>query len=158
MDTDSKSLAPEDPQRRELLVIQSKEHLLGIFTEHVAGIANGKVPAPLPRAPASVLGVIAFRGRMLTVIDPLLLMGDSSIAGSAKIIVALSGEEQVAIIADSSCGAIQISSTDIEGVNEDQAGIISGTLRREGELIEIIDVSRIFDATMQQRERRRRRF
>ena len=158
MDTDSKSIAPEDPQRRELLVIQSREHLLGIFTEHVAGIANGKVPAPLPRAPASVLGVIAFRGRMLTVIDPLLLMGDSGIAGSPTIIVALSGEEQVAIIADSSCGAIQISAADIEGVDEDNAGIISGTLRRESELIEIIDVSRLFGATMQQRERRRRRF
>jgi chemotaxis signal transduction protein len=158
MATDSKSIAPDDPQRRELLVIQSREHLLGIFTEHVAGIANGKVPAPLPRAPASVLGVIAFRGRMLTVIDPLLLRGGSGIAGTPSIIVALSGEEQVAIIADSSRGAIQISSTDIEGVNEDHGGIISGTLRREAELIEIIDVSRLFGATMQQRERRRRRF
>jgi chemotaxis signal transduction protein len=158
MDTESKSIAPEDPQRRELLVIQSREHLLGIFTEHVAGIANGKVPAPLPRAPASVLGVIAFRGRMLTVIDPLLLMGRSGIAGPPSIIVALSGEEQVALTADSSCGAIQISAADIEGVDEDRAGIISGTLRREAELIEIIDVSRLFGATMQQRERRRRRF
>jgi chemotaxis signal transduction protein len=158
MDTNSPSSAPEDPQRRELLVIQSREHMLGIFTEHVAGIANGKVPTPLPRAPAPVLGVIAFRGRMLTVIDPLLLVGDSGIAGSPAIIVALNGEEQVAIIADSSCGAIQISATDIARVNEDHAGITSGTLRREADLIEIIDVSRLFGATMRQRERRRRRF
>src|SRR2546430_4452855 len=103
-----------DGQRlHELLVIEIDGRLLGVFTEDVNGIVAGKIPAPLPRAPASVLGVIAFRGRMLTVIDPLPLLGGATRVAAPAIAVALSGDEQLALAADSSRGAIEISSADI---------------------------------------------
>ena len=145
-------------EQRELLVIEAGGHLLGVFTEDVGGIATGKTPAPLPRAPVSVLGVIAFRGRMLTVIDPLPLLGEAA-QSHAAIFVALSGEEQLAVAADSSRGAIEILSGDIE-VPQPGSGpeIIYGILAREGEQISILDVPGLFGATMQQQERRRRRF
>jgi len=155
----NRSTVNEDAQRRELLVLQAGPHLLGVFTEDVAGIANGKSPAPLPRAPASVLGVIAFRGRMLTVIDPLQLLGDAAGTMETGIIVALSGEEQLAITVDSSRGAIQVSPAEVEIADPDRASeIFWGKLQRDGDRIDIIDVSRLFRATMQQQERRRRRF
>lgn len=146
-------------EQRELLVIEAGGHLLGVFTEDVGGIATGKTPAPLPRAPVSVLGVIAFRGRMLTVIDPLPLLGEPSQLNAPAIVVALSGEEQLAIAADASRGAIEIFAGDIE-LPEQGTGseIIYGILRREGEQISILDVPGLFGATMQQQERRRRRF
>ena len=146
-------------EQRELLVIEASGHLLGVFTEDVGGIATGKRPAPLPRAPLSVLGVIAFRGRMLTAIDPLPLLGEVAQLHTPAIFVALSGEEQLAIAADSSRGAIEIFSGDIERpVQGTGPEIIYGLLRREGELISILDVAGLFGATMQQQERRRRRF
>jgi chemotaxis signal transduction protein len=146
-------------RQRELLVIETGGRLLGVFTEDVAGIVTGKSPAPLPRAHVSVLGVIAFRGRMFTVIDPLPLLGGPSRATQPAIVVALSGEEQLAIAADSSRGAIEISSSDIELPEQGTAPeIICGTVRRASEQISVVDVSRLFSATMQQQERRRRRF
>ncbi|MEO8434242.1 MAG: chemotaxis protein CheW [Pyrinomonadaceae bacterium] len=146
-------------EQRELLVIEASGHLLGVFTEDVGGIATGKRPAPLPRAPLSVLGVIAFRGRMLTVIDPLPLLGKVAQFHVPAIFVALSGEEQLAIAADSSRGAIEIFPGDIERpVKGTGAEIIYGVLGREGEQISILDVAALFGATMQQQERRRRRF
>lgn len=146
-------------ERRELLVIERGGHLLGVFMENVAGIAAGKSPAPLPRAPVSLLGVIAFRGRMLTVIDPLPLLGEPSRMTESAIVVALSGDEQLALAADSSHGAIEILSRDIElAKHRTESEIICGTLRREGVQIRIIDVARLFVATGQQHERRRRRF
>jgi chemotaxis signal transduction protein len=153
------SIDDEEPERRELLVVNAGQRLFGIFTENVAGIAAGKSPAPLPRAPVSVLGVIAFRGRMLTVIDPLPLLGEPARAAEPAIIVALSGEDQLAIAADSSRGAIQISAREI-GISDQGAGseIISGTIRRDGDQIDIVNVSSLFGSTVQQQERRRRRF
>lgn len=149
----------EAREQRELLVVQAGEHLLGIFTENVAGIAAGKSPTPLPRAPASVLGVIAFRGRMLTVIDPLPLLGEPANLVGPAIMVALNGDEQLAIAADSSRGAIQISPGDIESsAPKVSSEIVTGILSRDGEQIDLLDISRLFGATMQQQERRRRRF
>jgi len=155
----SNPMIANESERRELLVVQAGRRLIGIFTDNVAGIARGKSPSPLPRAPASVLGVVAFRGRMLTVLDLLVLLGDPANELPPALIVALSGEEQLAIVADASHGAIQISSQDIEDLPHDgDAGLVSGTLRRYGDQIQIIDVAHLFGATMQQRERRRRRF
>ena len=145
--------------RHELLVIETGGRLLGVFTEDVNGIVAGKIPAPLPRAPVSVLGVIAFRGRMLTVIDLLPLLGGSSQVAAPAIAVALSGDEQLALAADSSRGAIEISSGEIELSEQGtEPEIIYGALQRGGQQISILNVPKLFGATMKQEERRRRRF
>jgi chemotaxis signal transduction protein len=145
--------------RHELLVIETGGRLLGVFTEDVNGIVAGKIPAPLPRAPASVLGVIAFRGRMLTVIDPLPLLGGASRGATPAIAVALSGDEQLALAADSSRGAIEISPADIQVTKPaSEPEIIYGALHRGGEQISVLNVPKLFAATVPQQERRRRRF
>ena len=150
----------QGPDLRELLVLHVGRRLVGVFTENVAGIAAGKLPVPLPRAPVSVLGVIAFRGRMLTVLDLRPSLGEPANESGAGIIVALNGEEQVAIAADSSRGAIQVFSGDIDiAPTESGPAILSGALSRNGDQIELIDVSRLFQVvTMGQQNRRRRRF
>lgn len=155
----STGIDAELSEQREVLVVQAGRYLLGVFTENVSGVAAGMTPAPLPRAPAPVLGVMAFRGRFLTVIDPLPLLGDPSHASTPAIVLALTGEEQLAIAADASRGAVQLSYREIE-LTEPGAGpeIVYGTLQRADEQIHILNVSRLFDATMQQQERRRRRF
>jgi chemotaxis signal transduction protein len=156
----NKSSNDEAPKRREVLVLHVGRRLLGIFTENVAGVAAGKSPVPLPRAPMSVLGVIAFRGRMLTVIDLLPLLGEPATTVEPAIIVALSGEEQLAIAADSSRGAIQVVSRDLDvSAPASGSGILSGTLSRNGDQIDLIDVSSLFGVVIKgQPERRRRRF
>lgn len=150
----------QGPDIREMLVLHVGGHLLGVFTENVAGIAAEKLPVPLPRAPVSVLGVIAFRGRMLTVLDLRPSLGEPANEAGPGIIVALNGEEQVAIAADSSRGAIQVFSGDIDRApTAGGPAILFGTLSRNGDQIELIDVSRLFQVvTMGQQNRRRRRF
>jgi chemotaxis signal transduction protein len=161
MTADANKLSNDEaPERREVLVLHVGRRLLGIFTENVAGIAAGKSATPLPRAPMSVLGVIAFRGRMLTVIDVLPLLGEPANTVEPAIIVALSGDEQLAIAADSSRGAIQVVSRELDiSVPESGPGIFSGTLSRNGDQVDLIDVSNLFGTVIKgQPERRRRRF
>jgi chemotaxis signal transduction protein len=150
----------EAPERREVLILNVGRRMLGIFTENVAGVAAGKSPVPLPRSPESVLGVVAFRGRMLTVVDLLPLLGESAGTSEPAIIVALSGEEQLAIAADSSRGAIQVFSRELElSAPDGGSGILSGTLNRNGDQIDLLDVPNLFDVVIKaHRERRRRRF
>jgi chemotaxis signal transduction protein len=77
-------------------------------------------------------------------------------------IICLRGDEQVALAADSICDTITISSADIEPPSDpaeaETISAIAGILRHGGEEIIILDSSRLFDAAVQRRDRRRRRF
>ncbi|MDX6613465.1 MAG: hypothetical protein QOD75_2651 [Blastocatellia bacterium] len=97
---------------------------------------------------------------MLTVVDLLPLLGESAGTSEPAIIVALSGEEQLAIAADSSRGAIQVFSRELElSAPDGGSGILSGTLNRNGDQIDLLDVPNLFDVVIKaHRERRRRRF
>jgi len=161
MSADANNLSNhEGPERRELLLLNVGRRMVGIFTENVAGVAAGKSPVPLPRSPESILGVVAFRGRMLTVVDLRPLLGEAAGTAEPAIIVALSGEEQLAIAADSSRGAIQVFSREPElSVPDGGSEILSGTLNRNGDQIDLLDVSSLFEVVIKgHRERRRRRF
>lgn len=58
---------------RELLVLRAGRRLFAVPAEEVEATAEGLVPAPLPFAPPSVLGVVSVRGRVRTALDPLRL-------------------------------------------------------------------------------------
>jgi purine-binding chemotaxis protein CheW len=73
--------------------------VLGIFEDEIATIAEWRRPTPLPHAPPEVLGVVSIQGRMLTVLDPLSLFGETTtlLGFSPGILVALLGDEQIAL-------------------------------------------------------------
>jgi chemotaxis signal transduction protein len=58
---------------RELLVLRAGRRLFAVPAAEVEATAEGLVPAPLPFAPPTVLGVVSVRGRVRTALDPLRL-------------------------------------------------------------------------------------
>ena len=66
--------ADTPPARRSLIVARAGRHRLAVFADESDGVSKFATPAPLPFAPPAVLGVVAVRGRMRTLIDPLQLL------------------------------------------------------------------------------------
>lgn len=58
---------------REMIVLRAGRRLFAVHAEEVEATAEGLVPAPLPFAPPTVLGVVSVRGRVRTALDPLRL-------------------------------------------------------------------------------------
>ena len=158
------SIAEDEPQLRDLFLFASGNRIFAVPADEVEGTAEAKRPAPLPHAPVPVLGVVYARGRMLTVVEPLALTTEE--AGSrplvVPVIISLRGDEQLALAAESVVETITISSADMEntGANHqpELSHAIAGVLRHGGQTIMVIDPSRLFEAAVQRKDRRRRRF
>lgn len=148
-------------ERREIVVVRAGERCLGVFAEEVACVERGRAPTPLPHAPAAVLGVVSLRGRILTLLDPLALLGerreDVAVNASPDFILALCGDEQLALAVDSSERLLEIDTDEIEFVTGDEAGVARGTFQDEGTPVVILDVNRLFDAAVGEMGYRRRR-
>ncbi|HKR02526.1 MAG TPA: protein kinase [Pyrinomonadaceae bacterium] len=154
--------APSEREARELVVAQAGERVLGLFADEVENVCEWRVPAPLPHAPPAVMGVVSVRGRMLTVLDPLILLGGEgrpgTMNGSNGSIIALRGDEQLGLAVDRVVSTIEIYLDEI-GPADEGAGesVCRGVIRGEhGETI-VLDVRELFDAAMRRAERRRQR-
>ena len=153
-----------EPQLRDLLLFVAGDRTFGIFSDEVESTAEAKHPTPLPLAPAAVLGIVYVRGRMLTLFDPTALSGGEALAWppAVRAIISLRGDEQLALAADSFAGTITISSSDIEVSPHDEESqtskAVAGILRHGGQKITILDAPQLFEAAVQRKERRRRRF
>ena len=153
-----------EPQLRDLLLFVAGDRTFGIFSDEVESTAEAKHPTPLPLAPAAVLGIVYVRGRMLTLLDPPALSGGEALTWPPAVpaIISLRGDEQLALAADSFAETITIFSSDIEMPPNDEEShtsrAVAGILRHGGEKITVLDVSQLFEAAVQRKERRRRRF
>ena len=162
--TQTKSRPEDEPQLRDLFLFTNGNRTFGIPAEEVEGTAEAQTPAPFPHAPAPILGVVHARGRMLTLIDPGIPAGfEPSLRPQiVPAIIALRGDEQLALAAQSSSETITVSFSDIEPPSDpadlETTGAVAGILRHGGEEIIILDLARLFDASVQRRDRRRRRF
>lgn len=145
----------------ELILAQAGAWHIGLFAEEVESVAAWRAPVPLPYAPPAVMGVVSVRGRMLTLIDPSVLLGEKSakrkIAAPASIIV-LRGDEQLALAVNRVDGHLGIYLNEIVAANASinsniARGIIQGA---HGQTI-VLDARELFAAAMQGAERRRKR-
>jgi serine/threonine-protein kinase len=160
----TQNAAAHEQQAREgheLILAQAGTWHIGLFAEEVESVTAWRSPVPLPYAPPAVMGVVSVRGRMLTVIDPSVLLGEKSakrkIAAPASIIV-LRGDEQLALAVNRVDGHLGIYLNEIvaapESINSGIArGIIQGA---HGQTI-VLDARELFAAAMQGAERRRKR-
>lgn len=156
--------AGAEPQLRDLLSFSAGNYTFGVFADEVEGTAEAKRPAPLPFAPAAVLGVVSVRGRMLTALDPMALVSGEPLTWPAELpqVIALRGEEQLALAASALGETITIATADIEppllAATGENHQVIEGISRHAGHEITILRVAHLFAAAVQRRERRRRRF
>lgn len=132
----------------------------GIFEEEIATIAEWRSPAPLPYAPSTVLGVVSIDGRMLTVLDPAQLLDETSRQNglSWNSIVALRGDEQLALAVEQELGAIEITEQSLQNPPVAVNRVVRSVLSERDQTINIIEVKELFPTAMRGCERRRRRF
>ncbi len=159
IDNAQQSLNAEEAGRKVQL-FRARTLQFGVFETEIETVAEWREPTPLPQAPESVLGVVSIQGRMLTVLDPAMLAGGeiSSDDGSYRYILALRGDEQLALAASDLNETIELSDSDYEDATENDERFVLGVLRRAGTETRILNLSELFPAALQGRERRRRRF
>ncbi|HEX8495237.1 MAG TPA: chemotaxis protein CheW [Pyrinomonadaceae bacterium] len=148
-------------ERREIIVARAGERLLGVFAEEAAGIERGSRPTPLPHAPLAVLGIVSVRGRILTLLDSSALLGESRAEGvtanaQPPFILALRGEEQLALAVDSAGQLREICTDEIEQPTGAAAAVAHGTFQDENTQIIILDVARLFSVAVEGMTERRR--
>jgi purine-binding chemotaxis protein CheW len=152
----------DQPQLRDLFSFSAGDTTFAVFAEDVEATAEGSRPAKLPNAPPAVLGIVSVRGRMVTTLDPLALTNGAGAEWPAELpcVVALRGDEQLALAADFLSETITIASTDIEPNVEtgDSNQAILGIARHGGQKIIVLNTANLFFAAVRRRERRRRRF
>jgi chemotaxis signal transduction protein len=153
---------PDEPQLRDLFSFEAGGQTFAVFAEEVEGTADSKQVAALPHSPPGVLGVLCVRGRMLTALDPVALLTGERLAWPAEVpcVVALRGDEQLALAAEAFGSTITIFDTDIEAIADTGQGAraVAGILRYGAAEIRILSVPKLFAAAFQRTERRRRRF
>jgi len=145
---------------RTLQLLRAGSFQFGIFANEIAAIAPWRDPTPLPHAPKSVLGVVSIQGRMLTVLDLATLPGRESDSTDAapQHLIALRGDEQLALAVDGLGETIELADADFDAQPETGETLLLGVIAREGTDIEVLNPKELFPTAIQGRERRRRRF
>jgi chemotaxis signal transduction protein len=129
-----------------------------VFADEVMTIAEWREPAVLPHAPAAILGIVSIQGRMLTVLELSQLLEQQQRSNSPSHILALRGDEQLALAIDAPGETVEFGAGDFEAVAETDGKLIAGVINRNMVKIKILNVKELFPAAIQGRERRRRRF
>ena len=145
---------------RKVQLFRAGAFPFGVFETEIATIAEWREPTPLPHAPESVLGVVSIQGRMLTVLDLEMLAGGETDSddGTYRYILALRGDEQLALAISELGDTIELSNSESEGATENDERFVLRVLNRADQETRILNVTELFPAALQGRERRRRRF
>ncbi|MDQ6653904.1 MAG: chemotaxis protein CheW [Acidobacteriota bacterium] len=146
----------EANRTRNLQLLRAGSFQLAIFEDEIATVVEWRDPAPLPYAPTVVLGVVSIQGRMLTVLDLAILLSAkaSPNEGPSQHILALRGDEQLALAVDALGETIGIA----EGKVEPAEGLFLRVFKHRNREISILNTKELFATALHGRERRRRRF
>jgi chemotaxis signal transduction protein len=150
-----------EPTMRKLRLFTRGSVEFAILENEVTALESWRAAAPLPNAPDSVLGVVGIQGRMLTVLDLAQIAGAQQGREEAinqdgqQRILALRGDEQLALIVDAERESVDISD---ETVRRSMTHELLSTINHAGVELKILNPKQLFASAIQGRERRRRRF
>src|SRR6185312_11163900 len=114
---------------RKLQLVRAGSSQFGIFSDEIAAIVPWQEPAPLPHSPKSVRGVVSVEGRMLTVLDlTSLTTGEASANGEPDTLIALRGDEQLALAVGEVGEVIDVAAEELVSV-ETAGSIVMGSLQ-----------------------------
>ena len=138
--------------------------LIGIDTinvalpeDHITTVEDWTEPTPLPFGPRAILGVVSVQSRMFTVLDLIrLLRPETDGVTTARFIVALRGDEQLALAVDTA-EMIDVPVTNIRPADQNTTGLFRERLTQAARDWQILNVDELFNSLVQGRERRRRR-
>jgi purine-binding chemotaxis protein CheW len=143
---------------RKLQLMSAGASQFAVFADEISVIVPWQEPTPLPHAPRAVLGVVCIQGRMLTVLDlATLLTTSKEMHGASKHLIALRGDEQLALAVEELGDVIQLASEAL--LTQQQTEIaVHGVLQHEGAEIRILNLNGLFPTAFQGRQRRQRQF
>ncbi len=129
--------------------------MIAVPETEIMNVVQWIEPTPLPFSSPKVLGVVSVQGRMFTVLDTASLLQVNPERPAS--IMALRGPEQLALAIDAASELIQIQVEEIRPATESVALII-GTVDKNEVTVHLLATQKLFPATLQGQERRRRRF
>ena len=121
----------------------------GINVMQVQEILRYTEIAPVPGAPAYVMGIINLRGNVVTVIDTRarfgLLAADAT--DNSRILIIEAEEQVIGILADSVSEVVYLRSSEIDSApnvgTEESAKFIQGVCNRDNELLILVDLNKL---------------
>lgn len=130
-----------------LLVFQLGAERFAVALESVDEVIDAPAVQPLPGARPAVRGIAAIHGAMVTVYDarPLLDVGGGT---DAAALLFTRGGRRIALGVDEVFDAIAVAKGELRAAPHAGAadGVVIGLIRRENELVAVLDANALLDA------------
>ncbi len=139
----------KDGELRRWVTFQLDKEMYGVNVMQVREVLRYTDIAPVPGAPAYVLGIINLRGNVVTVIDTRMRFGlaTADITDSTRIMIIESDKQVIGILVDSVAEVVDLNTADIDETpnvgTEESAKFICGVCNRENELLILIDLNKL---------------
>ena len=131
-------------------LLQADLTTFGVREEDVLDVVDWTEPTPLPFAPRSVLGIVSVQSRMFTVVDVAALVGATAMSGYPRSIVALRGDEQLAIAVTNTLDVVEV---ETDGTTAEATTLFS-RISANGKEALLLDTRMLFAGVIRGRERR----
>ena len=121
----------------------------GINVMQVQEVLRYTEIAPVPGAPAYVLGIINLRGNVVTVIDTRQRFGlnNADITDNSRIVIIEADKQVVGILVDSVAEVVYLRQSEIETApnvgNDESAKFIQGVCNKNGELLILVELNKM---------------
>lgn len=121
----------------------------GINVMQVQEVLRHTEIAPVPGAPAYVLGIINLRGNVVTVIDTRSRFGlaGGEVTDNTRIVIIESEKQVIGIMVDSVAEVVYLKGSEIDVApnvgNDESAKFIQGVSNRDGELLILVDLNKL---------------
>ncbi|MEB0206689.1 MULTISPECIES: chemotaxis protein CheW [Pseudomonas] len=121
----------------------------GINVMQVQEVLRYTEIAPVPGAPAYVLGIINLRGNVVTVIDTRQRFGlnPADISDNSRIVIIEADKQVVGILVDSVAEVVYLRQSEIETApnvgNDESAKFIQGVCNKNGELLILVELDKM---------------
>ena len=121
----------------------------GINVMQVQEVLRYTEIAPVPGAPAYVLGIINLRGNVVTVIDTRQRFGlyNADITDNSRIVIIEADRQVVGILVDSVAEVVYLRQSEIETApnvgNDESAKFIQGVCNKNGELLILVELNKM---------------
>lgn len=144
----TKSKASEDPVL-QWVTFKLAGETYGINVMQVQEVLRYSEIAPVPGAPAYVLGIINLRGNVVTVIDTRHRFGlmSDEVTDNTRIVIIEADSHVVGILVDSVAEVVYLRQSEIETApnvgNEESAKFIQGVCHKNDELLILIELDKL---------------
>jgi purine-binding chemotaxis protein CheW len=140
-----------DGKRTEYLAFVLAGETYAVKIHSIVEILKPPPLTEVPRAEASIIGVVSVRGRLVTVIDlrRRFRVPTSPLGHQSRILLADKGDELIGLLVDEVLQVYRLADTEIEPANVlggDQPAHILGIGRPAGALLVLVDFKPILDA------------